>query len=266
TVAPVRRTSSTSPAGGGPKIHTSDEPSATEIGPCRYSIAGYASAQARAASRLFSAASLAIPAAHPVPRKVNCRKPGAPAGSGAARAAAAAAGSPDTSSPRCARNSTSSVLGNRVCTTDRSSAKSSTTASRAAATTGESGSAVTTVLATPAGTAANAASTSVVLPVRVNASTRSYRRRLRNSDAGQASVSPCPTPSRNAAYAWAMQYEVPQPSTATRSPGTGSPAGPVAANVSAARQQAGWLAISSEAWLIRRPPCMLVRRCCAILV
>nr|CEL13792.1 hypothetical protein [Kibdelosporangium sp. MJ126-NF4]CTQ88160.1 hypothetical protein [Kibdelosporangium sp. MJ126-NF4] len=40
---------------------------------------------------------------------------------------------------------------------------------------------------------------------------------------------------------------MPQPITATRSPGCGNPAGVPAATSMAVRQQAGWLAISSDA-------------------
>ena len=41
---------------------------ATLIGPCRYSMAGYDSAHAPLASRIFSAASFASPTVHPRPR------------------------------------------------------------------------------------------------------------------------------------------------------------------------------------------------------
>jgi hypothetical protein len=50
----------------------------------------------------------------------------------------------------------------------------------------------------------SAASTSVVVPERVSATTRSYRLAAGNSEAGNASVSPCPAVSRSAAYDWAM--------------------------------------------------------------
>src|SRR5690606_41720892 len=48
---PVRRTSSASPSGASPSIHTTLRSSVTLIGPCRYSIAGYDSAQDSEASR-----------------------------------------------------------------------------------------------------------------------------------------------------------------------------------------------------------------------
>lgn len=41
------------------------------MGPWRYSIAGYASVHALAASCIFSAASYAMPIVQPVPRKVT---------------------------------------------------------------------------------------------------------------------------------------------------------------------------------------------------
>lgn len=81
-----------------------------------------------------------------------------------------------------------------------------------------------------------------MVPDLVSASTRSYRRPIGASEAGKASVSPCPAPSRSAAYAWAMNHEVPQPTTATRSPlaGRASEEDSPAARL----QQAGWDAIS----------------------
>ena len=66
------------------------------------------------------------------------------------------------------------MVANRVCTTDCSSAKSSTTASSAAATTGVPGSAVIAVdRARGPATGRQARSTSVVVPERVIATTRS---------------------------------------------------------------------------------------------
>ena len=82
------------PSGGGPNSQTTLPGPVTAIGPCRYSMAGYASVHSPAASRSFSAASLASPQVQPVPRKVNCRASISCAGSGAAstRRAAPATG------------------------------------------------------------------------------------------------------------------------------------------------------------------------------
>ena len=90
------------------------------------------------------------------------------------------------------------MVANLVWTTDFSSANSSATRWRAAAPTGVRGSAVTaTVSVVP--TRARASSTSVVVPERVRATTRSYRRSAGNSEAAKASVSPSPSDSRSAA-------------------------------------------------------------------
>jgi DeoR family transcriptional regulator of aga operon len=51
-----------------------------------------------------------------------------------------------------------------------------------------------------------------------------------------------------------MLYDVPQPTTATRSPGRGSEALLTSASVAAAAQQAGWLAISSCTWVTGSGP------------
>lgn len=135
------------------------------------------------------------------------------------------------------------MVANRVCTTDSSSAQSSTATASAAAMTGVPGSAVSATVATLPRSSPRSSSTSVVVPDRVIATTRSYGRPAGNSEEGYASVSPCPAASRSAAYAMAMNQEVPHPVTATRSPGRGSPSN-VAAASAARRQQPGWVAIS----------------------
>src|SRR4051794_22619356 len=103
-----------------------------------------------------------------------------------------------------------------------------------------------------AGVASSRSSTSVVVPDRQIASTLSYARPCGNSDAANASVSPRPADSRSAAYDCAMNSDVPQPTTATRSPVLGS--SETAPPISIARSQhAGWLAISSETNVIPHP-------------
>ncbi len=88
--------------------------------------------------------------------------------------------------------------------------------------TGVPGSAVIAVVRTLPFNCPSRPITSVVVPDRVRASTRSYDRVRGNSEAAKASVSPCPAPSRSTAAAWAMKYEVPHPTIATRSPGSGN--------------------------------------------
>ena len=69
--APVRSTSAANAAGSGPSAHTSVVRPAALIGPWRYSIAGYDSVHAWAASRSLSAASFARPTLHPSPRNTK---------------------------------------------------------------------------------------------------------------------------------------------------------------------------------------------------
>ena len=199
TVAPVRLASASRSAGTSPRAHTTVPGSLTLIGPCRYSIAGYDSAQVRDASRSFSAASSATGAAQPRPRKVNSLRPASSGGSGRATSRAASAGSPRTSAPRWARSSTIELVMKRLETTERSVAKSSSTMRPASRASSASGSVVTASVGVPAGTWRNESSTSVVVPVREIYSTQSYRRVAGNSDAGKASVRPCPAASRSAA-------------------------------------------------------------------
>ncbi len=108
--------------------------------------------------------------------------------------------------------------------------------SSAASITGVCGSAVTAVVRVCPRRRPRSSSTSVVVPERVRATTRSYERPCGYSEAAKASVSPCPDPSRSAATACAMKKEVPQPTMATRSPAAGS-AAPCPAASSAARIQ-----------------------------
>ena len=86
-------------------------------------MAGYDSAHAPLASRIFSAASFARPTVHPRPR--NTKWSNAPTSSGrsaaSARSPSRATGS--RSSPSPARSSASAPVANRVWTTERSSAK-----------------------------------------------------------------------------------------------------------------------------------------------
>ncbi len=86
-------------------------------------MAGYDSAHAPLASRIFSAASFARPTVHPRPR--NTKWSNAPTSSGrsaaSARSPSWATGS--RSSPSPARSSASAPVANRVWTTERSSAK-----------------------------------------------------------------------------------------------------------------------------------------------
>src|SRR3984957_6760677 len=86
--------------------------------------------------------------------------------------------------------------------------------------------------------------TSLVVPDRQSTTTRAYRRPNGISEAANASVSPCPLCSLAAAYDCAMNHEVPQPTTATRSPGAGSSPATSLASPAALRQQAGCEAIS----------------------
>ncbi len=146
------------------------------------------------------------------------------------------------------------MVANRVWTTERSSAKSRTTRSSAAVATGVAGSAVRAVVGVPPLNFPSRSSTSVVVPERVRATTRSYDRPRGNSEAANASVSPCPAASRSAAAACAMKYDVPHPTIAIRSPGAGS-AAPYRPASSAARvQHSGWLFSSSSTWLMPHPP------------
>ena len=135
-------TSSGNDAGGRVRNHTALRASAMPIGPCRYSMAGYDSDQARQASRSLSATSLARPTENPEPRNVNWVRWSRPAGTSAATASSAWAMTGPRSSPRLARSRARVVVAKRVCTTDRSSAKSSTSAWSAAPTTAEAGSPV----------------------------------------------------------------------------------------------------------------------------
>ena len=99
TVAPVRRASASRSDGTSPSAHTTVFSSLTLIGPCRYSIAGYDSAQVREASRSFSAASSATAAAQPHPRNVNSARSANSGGNGRATSRSAAAGRDRTSVP-----------------------------------------------------------------------------------------------------------------------------------------------------------------------
>ena len=101
------------------------------------------------------------------------------------------------------RRTTRAAVANRVCTTERSSANGREIARVAACASGLSVTAVTAIVGVPSPTAANASSTSVVVPDREIASTASYARPAGISEAGNASVSPWPPASRAAAYAWA---------------------------------------------------------------
>ena len=115
-------------------------------------------------------------------------------------------------------------MANRVCTTDCSSTSGSMITWSAILVNGVSGVATIAVPAVPlAASELINSTTSVVVPDRLIASTASYRRPAGNSLGGNASVSPWPERSRSAAYARAMNSEVPQPTTATRRPGCGRP-------------------------------------------
>ena len=196
--------------------HTAARSSATAIGPWRYSIAGYASLQARAASRTLRAASLARPTVQPCPRKANRSNRAGSIGSGATSARSACRALSAHSMPTWPRSSTSADVANRVWTTDRSSANGMATTLPAARATGESGTAVIAVVGAASPIRASARTTSVVVPERESAITRSYRRPDGSSDAGKASVSPWPADSRDTAKDWAMYSEVPHPITSVR--------------------------------------------------
>ena len=99
--------SSARPRGSGPNGHTARPGAAIAIGPWRYSIAGYASVQAWAASRSLSAASQARPTVQPVPRKVTCETEPGSSGRSASRARAASSAARPMSCPSDARNSAS---------------------------------------------------------------------------------------------------------------------------------------------------------------
>ena len=93
-------------------------------------------------------------------------------------------------------------MANRVCTTERSSAKSSSTRASAAAATGASCTAEIATDARPSGNARRARTTSVVVPEREMATIESYvRGPTENSDATAASVTPRPASSRARANA-----------------------------------------------------------------
>ncbi len=91
------------------------------------------------------------------------------------------------------------MVAKRVWTTDSSSAQSSTATVSAASMTGVFGSAVSATVATLPRSSPSRASTSLVVPERVIATTRSYARPAGNSEEAYASVSPCPAASRSAA-------------------------------------------------------------------
>ena len=119
-------------------------------------------------------------------------------GNEASIARSASAMAPVRSSPRCVRSRARTVVGNLVCTTDRSSAKSTTTRAAAMEAAGAPASAVITT--SDAGSRLPISRrTSVVVPLRVMATTRSYRRPSGNSEAANASVTPCPDASRRTA-------------------------------------------------------------------
>lgn len=91
------------------------------------------------------------------------------------------------------------MVAKRVWTTEVSSAKSSTTAASASSMTGVAGSAVTATVGVVPRSRVSTSSTSVVVPDRVRATTRSYARPAGISEAAKASVSPCPADSRSTA-------------------------------------------------------------------
>ncbi|CAM5242013.1 hypothetical protein STENM327S_06796 [Streptomyces tendae] len=111
---------------------------------------------------------------------------------------------------------------------------------------------------------ASSSSTSVVVPERVRATTRSYARPRGNSEAANASVSPRPASSRSAAADCAMKYEVPQPTIATRSPAAGSAAVWCAAWAAARVQHSGWLLSSSSTYVMSHTPRRQVDCSCKI--
>ena len=142
------------------------------IGPCRYSIARYDSAQNWAASRSFRAASSASPNVQPAPRNETCSTRRGSSGSGASSARSASPAMRPASAPSDARRSARVVVAKRVCTTDSSSAKSRTSARRAAAGAGVPATAVITSESLPAGSRSRSCTTSVVVPERQMASTK----------------------------------------------------------------------------------------------
>src|SRR5690625_1721836 len=91
--------------------------------------------------------------------------------------------------------------------------------------------------------------TSVVVPDRLRATTRSYARPAGTSEAAKASVSPSPADSRSTAYAIAMNHDVPHPTTATRSPTRGRWSRTWGSWATACFQHSGWLAISAAVYV-----------------
>ena len=93
------------------------------MGPWRYSMAGYDSAHAPLASRIFSAASFARPTVHPRPRNTKWSNAPTSIGRSAASARSPSSAIGSRSSPSPARSNASAPVANRVWTTERSSAK-----------------------------------------------------------------------------------------------------------------------------------------------
>src|ERR1700712_1241840 len=183
-----------------------------------------------------------MPCAQPCPRKEYCEASSIRGSGASSRTSSVSAITWLTDSPREARSSISVVVANTVCTTHSSSAKSSTMVSSLICATGVDASA--TMAVRRADEPASASTTSVVVPDLLIASTRSYFRVAGSSLAVKKSVSPRPAASRSTAYASAMNHDVPQPITATRSPALGSEALTAGSRSRARRQVAGCDSIS----------------------
>ena len=101
--APVAATCSPRPSGTGPNTQVRRPGWAMEMGPWRYSIAGYASVHDWEASRSFRPASLASPMVQPVPRKAIWSASTQRWGSSASNASSASAAAVAMSWPSEAR-------------------------------------------------------------------------------------------------------------------------------------------------------------------
>ena len=175
----------------------------------------------------------------PEPRKTKCEKRPGSTGSGSDAEASTVAATRSTSSPSQARAKARTAVAKRVWTTTSSSANPRMIAAAAARGTGEPATAESASVGVDGSVRSSARTTSVVVPEREIASSRSYSRWAGKSEAANASVSPSPRDSRRPAIAWATKYDVPQPISATRLPRAGSVARASRARAPARRQMSG---------------------------
>ena len=189
---------------GVPSTQTNVRSAAMLIGPCRYSIAGYASVYERVASRSLSAASSAMPTLHPWPRKTKCaaRDPRTEVGSSERHLGRRDHRAEILAEVRAeqTRGSTSRTASARPTARRRTPGSPSDPAADAA---GDPGTAVISERGR-AVSRSRSVDTSGRRAAPADHDTRSYARPAGNSEAGNASVSPWPRASRRRANARAM--------------------------------------------------------------